>query len=318
MNKMAQPLVSILVPCYNAGRWIRDTLDSVLTQTWPNIEIVVVDDGSTDNTASIIEGLESKRIRLVKQPNSGAAAARNRAFGESGGEFIQYLDADDLLSPNKIFLQMRRLIEQPDCVAMGEWARFRADPKEAIFTPDETWQDLEPIEWLVRAWHEGGGMLYPALWLAPRQVLLRAGPWRNELSLNDDGEYFARVLLASKKVLFCPGARTYYRSGIAGSLSGRKSRKGWESQFKVIELCQGNVLTREDSDRTRRAFAMLWQRFAHASYPYSRDLSNQALENAASLHPDRLVPEGGSFFKFAARILGWKTARTLQRLSGRP
>jgi glycosyltransferase involved in cell wall biosynthesis len=314
---MAMPLVSVLIPCYNAGRWIRETLESVLAQTWPNIEIVVVDDGSTDNTVAVIDEVNSTRIKLFKQQNSGAASARNRAFTESRGDFIQYLDADDLLSPNKIHLQMERLIDRHDCIAMGEWARFHTDPSEAEFTPDDTWQDLDPVEWLVRAWHEGGGMLYPALWLVPRHVMTNAGPWRGELSLNDDGEFFSRVVLAAAKVLFCPGARTYYRSGIAGSLSGLKSRKGWESQFKVLDLCQGYLLAREDSDRTRRVCSMLWQRFAHTSYPYYRSLANQALERAFLLHKSRLVPDGGPAFNFASRLVGWKAARLLQRLSGR-
>jgi glycosyltransferase involved in cell wall biosynthesis len=309
--------VSVLIPCYNAGRWIGETLESVLAQTWPNIEIIVVDDGSSDDSVSVVEHFDSSRIKLIKQQNAGAAAARNQAFNESSGEYIQHLDADDLLTPRKIELQLARLANNPRCVASAEWARFNDDPAEAIFLPDDTWHDLEPVEWLVRSWQDGGGMLYPALWLVPRQIIMKAGPWLPELSLNDDGEFFTRILLASDKVLFCEGARTYYRSGITGSLSGLKSRKGWGSQFKVIDLCQGHLMAREDSDRTRRACAMLWQRLAHASYPYCKSLANEALDRANQLHQVRLVPEGGPAFKLASRVLGWKMARVLQRLSGR-
>jgi glycosyltransferase involved in cell wall biosynthesis len=318
MNTVAQPLVSVLIPCYNAGRWIRETIESVLNQTWQNIEIIVVDDGSSDDSVAVIKHFDSPRIKLIQQPNAGAASARNRALSESKGEYIQYLDADDLLSPRKIELQMARLANHPGCIASAEWARFRSTPDEAIFSADDTWQDLEPAEWLIRAWNDGGGMLYPALWLVPREIMTRAGPWHPELTVNDDGEFFARVILASDGVLFCEGARTYYRSGITGSLSGLKSRKGWESQFKVLGLCQGYLLAREDSERTRRACAMLLQRFAHASYPYARDLASQALDRAASLHTDRLEPEGGRSFRLASRVLGWKAARVLQKLSGRP
>jgi glycosyltransferase involved in cell wall biosynthesis len=239
MNNTAAPLVSALIPCYNAGRWIAETLESVLAQTWPNLEIIVVDDGSSDDSVAVIEKFDSSRINLIKQQNSGAASARNRAFNESSGVFIQYLDADDLLSPRKIELQMTRLADKPECVASAEWARFRDHKDEAHFVRDDTWQDLPPVEWLINAWQEGGGMLYPALWLVPRHTLIKAGPWRDDLSLNDDGEFFTRVVLASNQVLFCEGALTYYRSGISGSLSGLKSRKGWVSQFKVIDLCEG-------------------------------------------------------------------------------
>lgn len=317
MSNTAVPLVSVLIPCYNAGRWIAETLESVLAQTWPNLEIIVVDDGSSDDSVAAIEKSDSNRVKLIKQQNSGAASARNRAFNESKGEFIQHLDADDLLSPRKIELQMSRLADKSDCVASAEWARFRNHKDEAHFTPDDTWQDLPPVEWLINAWQEGGGMLYPALWLVPRHILIKAGPWRDDLSLNDDGEFFTRVILASNRILFCEGARTYYRSGITGSLSGLKSRKGWESQFKVIDLCEGYLRAHEDSARTRRVCAMLWQRFAHASYPYCRDLAEQALQRARMLHPARLKPEGGPAFKLIANTLGWKAARLLQRVTGR-
>lgn len=317
LNMAALPLVSVLIPCHNAGRWIRETLESVLAQTWPNLEIIVVDDGSSDNSVAVVERFDSVQIKLIKQQNAGAAAARNRAFEESAGEYIQYLDADDLLSPRKIEFQMAKLAANPRCVASAEWARFSLDPAEATFLPDEIWLDLNPVEWLVRAWRDGGGMLYPALWLVPRQIVINAGPWIPDLSLNDDGEFFTRILLASDMVLFCEGARTYYRSGIAGSLSGLKSRKGWESQFKVIDLCQGYLLAEEDSDRTRRVCAMLWQRFAHASYPYDRSLANRALEHAQQLHHVRLAPDGGPAFKLVSKILGWKTARVIQQLAGR-
>lgn len=317
MNNAAVPLVSVLIPCYNAGRWIAETLESVLAQTWPNFEVIVVDDGSSDNSVSVIEEFGSERIKLVKQQNAGAASARNRAFNESRGDFIQYLDADDLLSPCKIELQMTRLASQPDCVASAEWSRFMIHKDEAQFVPENTWQDLASVEWLIKAWQEGGGMLYPALWLMPRHILIKAGPWRDDLSLNDDGEFFTRVILTSKQVLFCEGARTYYRSGITGSLSGLKSRKGWESQFKVIELCEGYLRTHEDSDRTRRVCTMLWQRFAHACYPNSRDLAGRAMQRASVLHPALLQPEGGPAFKLIASTLGWRVARILQYAAGR-
>jgi glycosyltransferase involved in cell wall biosynthesis len=313
----AQPLVSVLIPCYNAARWIRETLESVLAQTWPNIEIIVVNDGSTDDTRSILAEYLCKGVAVIDQPNRGPSAALNRCLSAAHGEFIQYLDADDLIAPDKIELQMARLLEQPDCIATAEWARFRDKSESANFEPDETWQDMDPVDWLVADWREGGGMMYPAMWLLPRRLVETIGPWGEALTLTNDTEYFSRAVLAARKLLFCRGARTYYRSGFSGSLSGLKSRTGWESQYKVISLCQGYLLAREDSERTRRVCSMLWQRFAHASYPYASDLANRALEHAAALHPARLAPEGGSAFKFASHVLGWKAARMLQRLYGR-
>ena len=108
-------------------------------------------------------------------------------------------------------------------------------------------------------------MLFPALWLIPRLVADTAGPWNETLSLGDDGEYFTRIVLAAEQVLFRPGARCLYRSGLGGSLSGRKSPEAWHSQFCVIELCEAHVRAREDSERVRRGFALSWQHLAHAA-----------------------------------------------------
>ena len=100
------PLVSILIPAYNAERWISDTIESALKQTWPNKEIIIVDDGSRDKTLAVARRFESDTVRVATQANQGAAAARNRAFSMCKGEYIQWLDADDLLAPDKIALQM--------------------------------------------------------------------------------------------------------------------------------------------------------------------------------------------------------------------
>src|ERR1700722_17022843 len=102
----SKPLVSILIPAFNSEKWIAGTIRSALAQTWDRKEIIVVDDGSTDRTFEIARQFESHTVRVVTQINQGAAAARNNAFSLSRGEYIQWLDADDLLAPDKVATQM--------------------------------------------------------------------------------------------------------------------------------------------------------------------------------------------------------------------
>ena len=99
-------LVSILIPAYNADQWVANTIRSALNQTWREKEIIVVDDGSTDRTLEIARKFESKSVKVVTQENCGASAARNRAYSQSQGDFIQWLDADDLLHSRKIEAQL--------------------------------------------------------------------------------------------------------------------------------------------------------------------------------------------------------------------
>jgi glycosyltransferase involved in cell wall biosynthesis len=314
---MTQPLVSVLIPCFNAERWIGETLDAVFAQSWKNIEIIVVNDGSSDRSADVIRSRARASLKLIEQGNCGQPAAFNRALREAQGELIQYLDADDLINPEKIERQALRIVEGEGLLATAEWARFWQTPGEARFEPDDTWRDLEPLDFMVSSWAQGLGMFMPALWLCRRDAVDRCGAWREELSLDNEAEYFTRLVLGSRRVLFCPGARVLYRSGLPGSVSGRKSEAALRSNYSVLDLCEAHVLAAEDSPRTRRALSMRWQRFAYLSYPYASQLSNAALARARKLHGDVLALEGGTRFKVMSSIVGWKLARRMQRWSGR-
>ena len=221
------------------------------------------------------------KVRLIRQAKLGASAARNRAYNASTGAYIQFIDADDLIASDKIERQIARLINNPKCVASCEWGRFYTTPDETRFDPDPVWCDLGALDWLCASRADGLGMLFPAIWLVPRPIVDAAGPWDELLTLGDDGEYFTRILLASERVLFCPGARCYYRSGVPGTLSGRKSPEAWASGYRVLELCESHVRAREDSERVRRGFALSWQHLAHACYPYDPVLAERALRGRA-------------------------------------
>ncbi|MBE9209049.1 glycosyltransferase family 2 protein [Nostoc sp. LEGE 06077] len=309
-----EPLVSIIIPCYNAASWIGETLESALNQTWKNTEIIVVDDGSTDASLEITKKFIFRGIKVISQTNRGASAARNRGFQESQGGFIQYLDADDLLAPDKIERQLKifNSTDNLEYIASGEWARFYQKPQEALFLAQSIWQDMSPVDLLVEAW-ENHLMMHPAAWLVPKQIAEKAGLWNESLSLNDDGEYFCRVLLASKGVKFCQGAKSYYRSGNTNSLSGSKSRRAWESAFLSSEIGTTNLLAREDSPTTRHACATVFQRFIYEVYPDVPDLRKKAETKVQQFGGSDIKPIGGPMFKLLSTFLGWKLAKKVQK-----
>ena len=137
---MSLPLVSILMPLYNAEKWVEETIRSCQSQTYTNWELIIVDDGSTDASASIVEKIASSepRITLLRQPNSGACVARNLAFCHCKGDYVMYLDADDLISPDKIELQVEALSHaDPKAVAICAWEEFYFQPSAKIHTIPE-------------------------------------------------------------------------------------------------------------------------------------------------------------------------------------
>ena len=157
--------------------------------------------------------------------------------------------------------------------------------------------------------------MHPAAWLVPREVADRAGPWDEGLSLNDDGEYFARVALASTGLAYAgsPAAASYYRSSLPGSLSRRRSVRALASLERSVELISTHLLAREDSPRVRAALADYWQRLCYDLYPEARKGSRAAAKRAAQYGGSRLPPPLGRRAALVARILGWRLTYRLVR-----
>jgi glycosyltransferase involved in cell wall biosynthesis len=290
---MLKPLVSILIPAYNAQEWIADTLRSAIAQTWEQKEIIVVDDGSTDQTAAVARQFESDFVRVFSQQNQGAAAARNSAFSLSRGDYIQWLDADDLLSPEKIAKQMEVLhqCQSKRTLLSSAWGHFLYRYYRAEFVPTELWCDLSPTEWLLRKMGQNLHM-QTATWLVSRELTEAAGPWNTYLLGDDDGEYFCRVLLKSDGVRFVGGAKVYYRASGAGSLSyiGRSDEKR-KAQWRSMELHIAYLRSLEDSPRVRAACVKYLQNWLTFFHPESPDIVHRAEQVAKDLGGQLDVPQ---------------------------
>jgi glycosyltransferase involved in cell wall biosynthesis len=138
---MKKPLVTCIIPAYNREKYIESAIESVLNQTYKNMEIIVVDDGSTDNIRKLVENLKGK-VKYVWQPNSGSAAARNLGISKASGDFIGFLDSDDMWDKNKIFLQLECFENNPEidvCLCnikiINEKEKRISDDQYVIVTP---------------------------------------------------------------------------------------------------------------------------------------------------------------------------------------
>jgi glycosyltransferase involved in cell wall biosynthesis len=307
-------LVSILIPAFNAQQWIADTLRSALAQTWARKEIIVVDDGSTDETLSIARQFVTDGVLVVTQPNQGAAAARNHALSLSQGDYIQWLDADDLLAPDKLARQMQALdcCQSKRTLLSSAWGRFMYRYYRAEFVPTALWCDLSPVDWLLLKIGQNLQM-QPATWLVSRELTEAAGPWDTGMFVDDDGEYFCRVLLKSDGIRFVPEARVYYRASGTHGLSyiGRSDRK-LDAQFRSMQLHISYLLSLEDSKRVRAACVRYLQTWLIHFFPDRLDIVERAGQIANELGGRLQVPNLSWKYSWIETLFGWSLAKHAQ------
>lgn len=309
-------LVSILIPAYNAEDWIAETLRSAVGQTWPHKEIIVVDDGSKDQTMEVARRFASNGVKVVSIKNQGAAAARNHALHLSQGDYIQWLDADDLLAPDKVERQLAALRETDSkrTLLSSPWANFNYRPQRARFSPTSLWQDLTPVEWLLRKMGEDLHM-QTATWLTSRELAEVAGPWDTRLISDDDGEYFCRVLMASEGTRFVPEARVFYRV----TPSNRWSYIGTSDVKKNAMLLSMRLHIQylrslEESERVRNACLTYMRAWFQNFYPERPDLVAELQGMAAELNGHLDPPLLGWKYAWMQPIFGRKIAKQAQTM----
>ncbi|MEC4817763.1 MAG: glycosyltransferase [Scytonema sp. PMC 1069.18] len=202
-----QKLVSIIIPCFNAEKWLAEAIDSCLQQTYSNIEVIVIDDGSTDKSLEIIKSY-GKRIIWERVPHKGANHARNRGFVLSKGKYIQYLDADDYILPEKIEKQVRFLEATGADVVYGDWRHQYHLPngrsyQDKIEKPLAQEDILESL--LANWWTAVASLLYR------RTAVEKSGGWDKNLPAAQDRDFFLSVVIHGAKVVYQPGCDSIYR-----------------------------------------------------------------------------------------------------------
>lgn len=310
-----KPLVSILIPAYNAEQWIGTALQSAVQQTWPRKEIIVVDDGSRDATVATARHFASPEIQVVTVKNGGAAAARNHAYQLSQGDYIQWLDADDILATDKIEKQLAALREGDSkrTLLSSSWAPFYYRTRNARFIQTALCHDLTPVEWLIR---KMGSNLHmqTATWLTSRELAEATGPWNTRLLSDDDGEYFSRMLLQSDGIRFVPGTGVYYRITATGRLSDVADDRKKDALLPSLKLHVQYLQSLEDSERVRQACLTYLQNWYLNFYPERTDLIAALQQMAEQLHGHLEAPRLRWKYAWMKPLFGWKAAKRAQAL----
>jgi len=301
------PLVSTIIPVFNRPAMLREAVASVVAQTYRPVEVIIVDDSSTDETPLVIGELAARHpeVRSIRIPNGGPGAARDAGRNEARGEFIQYLDSDDLLMPRKFERQVKALQEQPECGVAYGITRYRdADGNEIACTWKEANQIRETIfpSFLVARWWETATPLYR------KSVCDAAGPWM-PMRLEEDWEYDCRVGALGTRLAYVDEVVAEHRD----HSDGRLSRGSGADPARLRDRARAHELIASHARRAGvSAEAPEFQRFARELFHIARQCGAAGLSEEAK----RLVAIAGSIapsadmriYQLAARLAGWRLA----------
>ena len=310
-------LVSIIIPCYNASRWLSETIESCLKQGDCVKEIIVIDDHSLDNSWEVASWYRDKYpnvIKLEKNNGKGGNRARNYGFSISSGQFIQWLDADDILSINKINAQLELFKKfGNDIVTSCSWIKFIDNISEGILLKQVIDNDYDkPIQWLIDSWN-GMGMGQTAIWLVSRKMVEEIGCWNENLKINQDGEFFCRILLQAKAIRFSKDSFVFYRSNLINSVSKKKGFEIEKSKLESYKLYE-EILNIDNSEKIRLALARNYMSFIYETSPEFNTLIKEANYYIKVLNINKKkILVGGEKFKLLTKIFGFNFAMIIKK-----
>ncbi len=244
-------MVSIIMPCYNAGKYIREAIESVVDQTYQDWELIIVNDGSTDNSQQVVEDYiqsaitnndsDKSQIRLINQPNSGACRARNNGIEHANGEYIKFLDADDKLMPTCLEEQVQQIQSlRTNQIPFGYYGRIDAHGSfisDYHFTQKELSEmQKDAVYFFFHNWH----MLISAP-LHRTSLLRQLGGFDEKLPCGQEFDMHFRLALAGIECVYFPTYTFVYRE--------------YESQFRISSTTKAGTQARQISKDIRYAHA---------------------------------------------------------------
>ena len=301
------PLVSVLIPLYNAEQYIEDTIIRLKKQTYPNIEVIIVDDHSTDKSLKIAQKYVSEQVHVYVNPKKGGNSARNYAFLQSRGEYVKFIDADDFCSDNMIKSQMERILSEGtrQTVVFSPVRMYYPDGQ--LFVPPRGIdRDYVPsIELLLDIWR-GKGFNCPHCHLMHRSLVNKVNGWNENIIKNQDGEFFARIYAAADKALAVDSEYAVWwqtGSGVSTQMSLRAIESVCETHCIISDL----IYSYRNDEETRKICGRFIGAYVFFNYPLIKPLLPQIETYCENTNTVLYFPKQRRISILKA-LLGWKIA----------
>ena len=315
MDKSNAPPVSVIIPCHNAARFLGETIDSVLAQTFPAFELILIDDGSTDGTADVIDRYRRRlggRLICDSGPNRGVSAARNRGMELASGRYLQYLDADDLLRPDALREKFESLETSGADVAYMDWQKL-IESSPGHFGPGEIHsrrcEEVQPaleIAIFLDFWAPPAALLYR------REIVDRVGGWNTSLPIVQDGRFLFDAVHCGGQLRHVPGIGADYRIEHGGLSLSKRDPAGFMRDW-AEDAFQVEAIWRREGELSSARKGALLRRLGKTTrllYELDRPAFWRVYQRMRALDQD-YIPETPRSLRLASRLFGYPRAEEL-------
>jgi glycosyltransferase involved in cell wall biosynthesis len=312
-DQIMQPLVSILIPCYNAERWIAQAIESALAQAWVAKEVIVVDDGSTDRSLEIIQSF-GDRIYSEACTRRGGNGARNRLLELARGQWVQYLDADDYLLPKKISGQMDFLVTHPDAdvvfgpVTLEHWSEHGVRRKLLqISEPHDLWA-------LLARWQlpQTGASLWR------KRAIVDVGRWKPDQPCCQEHELYLRLLMAGKHLVYCAANGAIYRQWSTETVCNQNTLEVNRRRLEIEQRLEDHLRRNRQLTAERlRAINETRFRIARSAWQEDQTSALAIMSQVQTLEPEFSPTDevATARYQLSYRLLGFRTSERLADLA---
>jgi glycosyltransferase involved in cell wall biosynthesis len=304
MRASNAPAISVIIPAWNAGRWIRATLASVASQREVPVEVILVDDGSDDDTVAIAESSRDVRVTILRQARLGPSRARTAGTAAAHGAFIQYLDADDELTPDTLGRRFAALESSGADVAYCDWVRWEPDAAGQFRETEVVIDELgarPDVDLFTRSWWPPGALLYR------RTIVDRIGPWREDLPIIQDARFALDAAVAGARFVHVPGVGLRYRQ-MPDSLSRRDPRAFVLDRLRNARTAEEEWRSAGTLDAARqRALVDVYGALARNLFECDRRRFHEVYAHLRELDPD-FRPSGPPSLRRLSALIGYPAA----------